>query len=80
MLNFAKIMAIILAAITVGGTIGYLIVLAGQAYGYKVVLGGIAITWLLMLAGVAAGAISDAQLTDMENEEQKVMRKIKEWP
>lgn len=80
LLNFAKIMAIGLAAITIGGTIGYLIVLAGQTYGYKIVLGGIALTWLLMLAGVAAGAISDAQLTNMEHEEEKTMRKLKEWP
>ena len=80
LLNFAKIMAILLAAITIGGTIGYLIVLAGQAYGFKVILGVITITWLLMLAGVAAGAISDAQLTDIEHEEKKVMRKLKEWP
>lgn len=84
MMKFAKVAGIGLASViaggTIGGSIGYLVVLAGQAYGFKVVLIGIALTWLIMLVGVVSGAMAEDQLNKMEREEDRVMRKLKRWP
>ena len=78
MLNFAKLGAIMLLALTVGSTIGYLIILASNAYGFKFVLGGMALAWGLAVVGCISGAIADSQLIDMEHKEDLVMRKLKD--
>lgn len=84
MMKFAKIIGIglvsVIAGGTIGGAIGYLIVLAGKAYGFTTVIIGIAATWLVALVGVVSGAIAEDQLKEMEREEDRVTRKLTEWP
>lgn len=75
--NFAKILAALVASVTIGGSIGYLIVVAANAYGTTVVLFSIAGIWLLALAAAIAGSISESQLSKMEMQEEDMMRRLR---
>lgn len=75
--NFAKLVAIVFLAATVGGCIGYLIVQATEAYGAKMVLLSIVGIWLICMLLAISGSISEGQLTRLEAEEEEVMRKLR---
>ena len=76
-LNFAKLVAIVFLAATVGGCFGYLIVQATEAYGSKIVLLCLGGVWLIFVLLAISGSISEGQLTRMEAEEEEVMRKLR---
>lgn len=74
--QFAFWLSMIALGLSIGCTVGYLLVVAVHEFGFKPVLIGIAIVWVVAMAATIAGAIAESRLTAAERQEAEVMRKL----
>lgn len=74
--NMAVMLATLIAAVTAGGVLGYLIVLAVKAYGATLVVIGIALVWLVVLSGAIAAMLAEEKLDKEEDTQRDVLRKL----
>jgi ABC-type uncharacterized transport system permease subunit len=72
----AVMLATLIAAVTAGGVLGYLIVLAVKAYGATLVVIGIALVWLVVLSGAIAAMLAEEKLDKEEDTQRDVLRKL----
>lgn len=79
LISVAKVLAVIIAAGSIGGLMGYLIIKATYAFGAEIVISAIALTWAMAIATMIGSILASDKLCDLEKKEAKVMRRLRSF-